>query len=1760
MIEPRSSGVATGTRQPQESVLRTDCSMRERSVRLALLLALLMLPASGLFTRPVEAVEAVASMEAFGVSIEGEHDSHLRLQAGSGGYHAIWIRNGTRLMHAMWGGDGEALIGAGSIATANDTVTSHAIDVDTDDRLHIVWTEVNATGDDQRLRYMMIDVGNSSLDGSGLDASAIGIGPQTIVNRSGGRVEEVDLATDSQGAAHLVWIDEHDPLNRFHGTGQIRYTMLVAEQNLGYADAPIHDTLLTTTYGDRSTPVIAVDADDRAIVVWDDVRGGLIELVFVIPTDGSNTRIWRDICTILYGGANSGTNVESLKDLARMNGVDVLETMYGLHDLVPSTLGNGDDCSGKKTGQRSKTSHLTPSDHSGGLRKLHDTIFAGQPPVNWRNEIRDWGPGVTWACLSWRDSNGHEGTAANPPTTYDHQWNPDAEHIVIPVGRYGPFAGGSSMDSNDDQTVREAHDACVEGDLEIEVIRHDSNSGGVIDAMVDLVHCPENGIDTQRDSRDCDGTTAIETDLRGDLIDWRATTGDLNPNWRHLSSLVNGGQRSLWMTALDPYGKVDNDHDWVSGSSAHHETQGRYQEDIGRGRDGHLIVVNDTLLERTPRNGSDSNPAIDFDQDGMLHVTWMSTRNASVRDRMETEIEYQRFDLPDLGRTDGEATGLSSADFGSRSTFSALVSEVENEADRGFRDSHPDIVIDGDGSIHIVFTEQNSTDTDRLVHADVSFHGANGDQPMITRSPMSRYEADRFDTTDLPRSDPRSSSTGRGVDLAIGEDGILAGYDDRTGCTNSTQASLSSICIARMVPALHRFELAVNETLPLELQPGGSATVSILLSSIPGSTAPMDVEISTSTLSGVCDDWSITMVDSDDGSTIADGTRITGAASDSVEIDLSITAPSQSQVTESHQCTFVLSGFDSRYGLAGSFASIAIPAVVAVEHNLAVTTIQDSIEIEQGLEGAFTIEIENGGNIWINAQVADSTTPQGVTIWGLPFGWSLEFLESVQLSPGQSTTSTLRVSVPADQSPMDATLHLVVTAAQDSTPTITEGTRVELDLNVAVKHRREGNIAMEVYDTTEDVAAGACAEFSVDVMKRYTAGDIVLSIVDGPESMPTTVLESMWRRENWTYEVDLSGAPGLAGEALETPRPWGLNERHPIGITLCAPFHAIAGAEGILTLRAALAADTNVHDEVNFRVTVLPTRSVEIQVSEPVGRIEASPGDRIQVTLSIANDGNVIEVVDLSLEDLGWMLQVAEDAPTSIDPLTIEEVSVFVTLPIDAAAGSKDLNITFEGDGEVIGNGTMPFSVERRVDLSLEIEGVNLAPLQRGLDARFDMIVRNVGNAPDSPTLSLHARGENGSISESPYLGDLSDLTFTWVAEGVGENGSTKVLEMDDHRHAILGELPVGASIPVTLLIASPSTSPAPELGQHQIGAKVHSIHGGSGEGGDIDESPSWFGTDYDSNEAILIIEFESPDLRIGGVQTEANPSGDTTVIITVENHGNAAVTNVVLQLCADDDAAKVLTTGCTGFSLKAVIPVIDSASAGDVATRDLSIQLNPEDGLEWIIVLDPDGSLGDLSREGDTAIVSIDPVANEEGAFESILGGESGIMRNAMVVLWITIGLLVGLTLVRRLRRRAAGRNDPWTGETSMWSGEAASRDEIRERRDIAISIDAPVFQEDGGYSAGHRSQIGMEPMGGGQKSRAADPRFGLEALASDFSSVDQNELASMRGLDHSQISASSPTTTPPTLDLDLSALESKIEDKKSNEPSIDDLLDGLI
>ena len=266
----------------------------------------------------------------------------------------------------------------------------------------------------------------------------------------------------------------------------------------------IDDTLLTPILGHKGHPDIAVDVDDFVQIVWDDTRGGKVEMAVPIDTSGSMNTEWADMCVVFYGGNfASGGYFPGLKPLLVSANMTVYETLYALSGNWPSAATSGACADAYQTGgsgsqgPRNLPLGLTPGDDSGGIRELTQVVYNNQAvdlPADGGYYSEFWGPASTWACLSWRDISGN--VPGNPPTSADHPWNPNATKIVIPISDEGPY-GGTPMDNDDTQSINQAHDACVIADI-IPTPLWAGSDTGVGSYMQDLAQCPDGaGLNTR---------------------------------------------------------------------------------------------------------------------------------------------------------------------------------------------------------------------------------------------------------------------------------------------------------------------------------------------------------------------------------------------------------------------------------------------------------------------------------------------------------------------------------------------------------------------------------------------------------------------------------------------------------------------------------------------------------------------------------------------------------------------------------------------------------------------------------------------------------------------------------------------------------------------------------------------------------------------------------------------------------------------------------------------------------------------------------------------------------------------------------------------------------------------------------------------------------------------------------------------------------------------------------------------------------------
>jgi len=494
--------------------------------------------------------------------------------------HLVWIENGSQplLQYALIATNGvDTVLISNTLIGANNSVavSSPSLVIDSNRRAHIVWAIT-----DLEILYVLLDPSLDDRDGDAGDTANMTLVSYTVADGTGVR-NDPDIAIDSYDGAHVVWVDTYDPQMLYFGTPLIYYTMLTYDSS-GTFDVMINNSIITPALGFKGNPAISMGANNTVIVVWEDTRGSLIEYVGLLDSSGSMGTEWEDMCAVFYGGnLTSGEYFQGVKPLLEQASIIVLETLYALSGQMGYASGhkNCEDgyISGGSGSEGPRTTSLgqNMSDTTGGIRSLGAVMYNNSSlsiPTDWSYNSEMWGPGSTWACLSWRDNSGM--TPGNPATAVDHQWNPNATKLIIPVADEGPYGGsgsGSTQQSqapDDYQSISEAHDACVSaGIIPIAVAGTLSygpntiwgNDTHVRSHMMDLVQCAGNTTGIQ--DRTCDGSAVNTTDAGGDMFLYPTDNmanfeGDFESGYLTNGWGVSGNSSNTWYAEAANNGNV----------------------------------------------------------------------------------------------------------------------------------------------------------------------------------------------------------------------------------------------------------------------------------------------------------------------------------------------------------------------------------------------------------------------------------------------------------------------------------------------------------------------------------------------------------------------------------------------------------------------------------------------------------------------------------------------------------------------------------------------------------------------------------------------------------------------------------------------------------------------------------------------------------------------------------------------------------------------------------------------------------------------------------------------------------------------------------------------------------------------------------------------------------------------------------------------------------------------------------------------------
>ncbi|SUZ82348.1 uncharacterized protein METZ01_LOCUS35202 [marine metagenome] len=1438
--------------------------VKRSSIALASLMLVSLLSA---FVPTASATDIVLT-DAVQVVDSGTHnDRMIALNADSeGNIHVVWSRNTNHLYYKMLDPRGETLIEQTQISDPGQQRAWHPdVKVDDNDMVHIVWTD---KAGQYKIMYTLLDPSLDDQNGDASLDSVLSVLPDDyeVTNNPQNR-DWPAIDVDSNNNPHIVWEDHFEPLEKFYQQPQIYYKMLSIDHIARTAIIEVDDTLLTPILGHKGHPDIAVDVDDFVQIVWDDTRGGKVEMAVPIDTSGSMNTEWADMCVVFYGGNfASGGFFPGLKPLLVSANMTVYETLYALSGNWPSAATSGACADAYQTGgsgsqgPRNLPLGITPGDDSGGIRELTQVVYNNQAvdlPADGGYYSEFWGPASTWACLSWRDISGN--VPGNPPTSADHPWNPNATKIIIPISDEGPY-GGTPMDNDDTQSINQAHDACVIADI-IPTPLWAGSDTGVGSYMQDLAQCPNGaGLNT----RTCPGSTTRLTNAGGQMYSFPTTSSsstELEIMVEAMVYLATNNSREIYMTVLDPLSLLENPWPgWVPGDSGTemNSQYGYYSEDLGPSEDeqgyGHLVVVNDTRI--TIDDAYSLHPAISIDSSGNTHLVWQDGRVYGFEIDVNYEVYYTKLRLRGSAAWNGAPGGLPT--FGIKLIADGAISDVEGPAgipaDRPFAaNSHfPAIITDSFDNVHIAWLDNyNETQGEtvmytRLNHTNDAYPDGFPLNSIASAifDPWQKVPVTLWQSDKLGPNSPASPDYGMPPAFAndLGS-GAHLGWSDTNKCNEDHNSNRYTLCYVHVLTGLVDVSLACDdkvqgnpnllgypydcpidaETFYHTIQPGDLTTFNMTIANPTPGPAELVKDTFTVTVDGVPNNWTATLFFATNNTPVFDSTPVFLEGGEVVPLYIRIRAPTIYQAKQDELAQITI--------LATSHKDPAIRnqqlllTLMDVVHGIELDTSHSQVDVEQGKSAVFSITIKNTGNVYDTFAFYDPSTLEGQNEWALPFGWGIDFPTSLSLDPGQSTTKNLKVSVPESQDPGTFVIYLKGWSTGEPVLSIDRGTFDVLELWINVSIRTTGNIVFQIGDTKQYVLPGECAYFAIEVTKHFTPGHIVFTTPGAPEEKPESFDLLTWQFNHWTVDLDFSEAPGGNSIPDKAPRYWAqIDTPYTVTAEMCAPYNSTAGIGESITVRAHLDGSPKVRDSVVILTNVV--QRYELEAAIPNTILELYPGQSYQMDTTIENLGNgpdrydvsIASIVDASGGSHVWDMNIPRILFQELDRDESQTVPILVNVPEQTLAGQY--TITFNVLSEE------PFEGTRLQDnLVLRITIVEFHDMRISLDpaveskikttapsriVRFTVNVTNHGNIPDQPTLHNHTVDVAGVWGVSPGMYALS----TWRIDfALLEGFRTEYPREKPCVEIIVGEAPpegecfVTPGLTVTLPMMEPYTT-----------------------------------------------------------------------------------------------------------------------------------------------------------------------------------------------------------------------------------------------------------------------------------------------------------------------------------------------------------------
>lgn len=385
--------------------------------------------------------------------------------------------------------------------------------------------------------------------------------------------------------------------------------------------------------------------------------------------------------------------------------------------------------------------------------------------------------------------------------------------------------------------------------------------------------------------------------------------------------------------------------------------------------------------------------------------------------------------------------------------------------------------------------------------------------------------------------------------------------------------------------------------------------------------------------------------------------------------------------------------------------AVTVPIVVRIP-GVELSSDYMSRSIEPGESALFNLTVENTGSYAADYVMANSTVEDG---WSVDLG-----VGAVLTVPAtDSTTILVNVSVPEDVDPGARSL--------DITATCTDRASVNDSLTLMIDVRQSGAVSV--------VAPAGCT-LEPTISRNLTF--LVTNVANSNESFDVEAMDDL----GWIVSVSHAELTLMPEETVE------------VEVIVTPSRYDPPGTIDVLTLRLeSKNLSTNI-GEGSVLLLASHHREIDLSLSQQAFVNYSVTADRqIVYSIGVQNLGNTEETVRLGLSGLDSFWAVLNTSYVFIDPGQVETVQLTMTPGLYVLAGAYTFNVSASSEADPATNDTllMGVNVQPFYDIETYLDAQVVSP--NGSDYLVvNMTVENWGNSIDVIDFNGYSETLNGTV------------------------------------------------------------------------------------------------------------------------------------------------------------------------------------------------------------------------------------------------------------------------------------------------------------------------------------------------------------------------------------------------------------------------------